>query len=177
MKKNKYGNIDDILINVKVVTPLGTFTKLQNCPRVSSGPDINEFILGSEGTLGVITEAIVKVRPTPKKQCFDSIIFHDFEVGIQFMYDVGMSRCWPASIRLVDNTQFQFGLALKPEQTNSFQIFVDSAKKYFVTQIKHFEPSKMAVVTIVYEGSENEVNNQQTVIGQLAKKYKGMRAG
>ena len=41
MKKNVYGNIDDMLINVKVATPKGTFTKNHNCPRVSSGPDIN----------------------------------------------------------------------------------------------------------------------------------------
>ena len=83
MKKNRYGNIDDILINVKVVTPSGTFTKKQDCPRVSSGPDLNQFILGSEGTLGVITEAVIKLRNMPKTKVFDSIIFHDFEIGIK----------------------------------------------------------------------------------------------
>lgn len=41
MKKNKYGNIDDIVLNVQIVTSLGTFTKGQNVPRVSSGPDLN----------------------------------------------------------------------------------------------------------------------------------------
>ncbi len=41
MKKNVYGNIEDMLINVKIVTPKGTFSKKHNCPRVSSGPDIN----------------------------------------------------------------------------------------------------------------------------------------
>lgn len=66
MKKNKYGNIDDILINVKIVTPLGTFEKSQNCPRVSSGPDINHIILGSEGSLGIITEVTIKVRKIPE---------------------------------------------------------------------------------------------------------------
>jgi alkyldihydroxyacetonephosphate synthase len=103
MKKNRYGNIDDILINCKVVTPIGTFTKEQDCPRVSSGPDINEFILGSEGTLGIITEAVVKIKHIPKKKVFDSLLFHDFEQGTRFMYDVGISKIWPASIRLVDN--------------------------------------------------------------------------
>ena len=55
MKKNRYGNIDDIIIGIKIATPLGTFQKVQNAPRVSSGPDINEFILGHEGNFGLIT--------------------------------------------------------------------------------------------------------------------------
>ena len=46
MKKNKYGNIDDIVISIKIATPIGTFQKVQNAPRVSSGPDIHEFVLG-----------------------------------------------------------------------------------------------------------------------------------
>jgi alkyldihydroxyacetonephosphate synthase len=41
MKKNKYGNIDDILIGVKVASPIGTIQKVQQAPRISSGPDIH----------------------------------------------------------------------------------------------------------------------------------------
>lgn len=55
MKKNKYGNIDDIVISIKIATPIGTFQKVQNAPRVSSGPDIHEFVLGHEGNFGIIT--------------------------------------------------------------------------------------------------------------------------
>ena len=68
MKKNAYGNIEDIgnfivilVVNVKIVTPQGTYTKNQITPRFSSGPDINGLVIGSEGTLGVITEATIKV--------------------------------------------------------------------------------------------------------------------
>ena len=70
---------------------------------MSSGPDLNEFILGSEGTLGVITEAVIKIRPLPESVVYDSIIFYNFDSGTKFMYDVAMSKVWPASIRLVDN--------------------------------------------------------------------------
>ncbi len=65
MKKNRYGNIDDIIISIKIATPIGTIQKEQNCPRISSGPDIHEFILGHEGNFGIITECIIKVRPMP----------------------------------------------------------------------------------------------------------------
>jgi alkyldihydroxyacetonephosphate synthase len=85
MKKNKYGNIDDIVINLKVVTSIGTFTKEQNVPRVSSGPDINHLMLGSEGCLGIITEVTFKVRVTPQAREYDSYVFPDFAHGVNFM--------------------------------------------------------------------------------------------
>ena len=49
MKKNTYGNIEDLLVHVKMVTPTGTVEKFCQVPRISSGPDIHHFILGSEG--------------------------------------------------------------------------------------------------------------------------------
>ena len=82
MKKNKYGNIDDIVLNIKIATSAGTFFKGQNVPRVSSGPDLNEFILGSEGMFGIITEVIIKVKSLPSLVVYDSVLFHDFESGI-----------------------------------------------------------------------------------------------
>jgi alkyldihydroxyacetonephosphate synthase len=41
MKKNRYGNIDDIVVGIKIATPIGTFQRGQKSPRISSGPDIH----------------------------------------------------------------------------------------------------------------------------------------
>lgn len=49
MKKNMYGNIEDLVVQVKMVTPRGVLDKSCQGPRVSSGPDFNHVILGSEG--------------------------------------------------------------------------------------------------------------------------------
>lgn len=104
MKKNTYGNIEDIVQNVSIVTPKGTYSKSQLWPRVSNGPDLNHVVMGSEGNLGIITEAVIKVVPLPEKRIYESMLFHDFEIGIKFMYAVSKTKCWPTSIRLVDNT-------------------------------------------------------------------------
>lgn len=121
MKKNVYGNIDDMLINVKVVTPSGVFTKNHNCPRVSSGPDINKMILGSEGNFGIITEVVFRIRPLFEARIYNSIIFPDFDHGLAFVHEMGQSGCWPASVRTVDNTQFQFGYAMKSPEKGFFK--------------------------------------------------------
>jgi alkyldihydroxyacetonephosphate synthase len=49
MKKNKYGNIDDLLIHVRLVTHCGVLEKQTRTPRISCGPDMNHIVLGSEG--------------------------------------------------------------------------------------------------------------------------------
>lgn len=87
MKKNTYGNIEDILVSARLVTPTGVLHRDLNAPRISSGPDVNEvfsyilfsliflyllfhankqIILGSEGTYGIITDAVVKIQPLPR---------------------------------------------------------------------------------------------------------------
>ena len=85
MKKNTYGNIEDIIQNITLVTPKGTYQKSSLWPRISNGPDLNHLIMGSEGNLGVITEAVVRVRPLPEARIFDSILFYDWESGIKCM--------------------------------------------------------------------------------------------
>jgi alkyldihydroxyacetonephosphate synthase len=63
-------------------------------------------MIGSEGNYGIITEAVIRLRPMPEVFEFDSAVFPNFENGIRFMQDVAKSRIWPASLRVFDNKQF-----------------------------------------------------------------------
>jgi alkyldihydroxyacetonephosphate synthase len=78
MKKNIYGNIEDIMIRAKMVTPTGTVETSVQSPRMSAGPDVNQLILGSEGTLGVVTEVTMKIRKLPEAVVYDSLVFPTF---------------------------------------------------------------------------------------------------
>jgi len=73
---------------VTLVTPVGTYTKAQLWPRTSNGMDLNHVVLGSEGNIGIITDVVMRVKPLPQVRIFDSIIFPNYEVGIQFMQTV-----------------------------------------------------------------------------------------
>ncbi|GBM21801.1 Alkyldihydroxyacetonephosphate synthase, peroxisomal, partial [Araneus ventricosus] len=77
-------------------------------PRISSGPDIHQFILGSEGTLGVVTEVIIRIRPVPLCSKYGSIVFPAFEPGVECLREVVRQQLKPASMRLMDNLQFTF---------------------------------------------------------------------
>ncbi|XP_064875533.1 alkyldihydroxyacetonephosphate synthase, peroxisomal-like isoform X3 [Oncorhynchus nerka] len=101
MKKNVYGNIEDLVIHIKAVTPRGVIEKSCQGPRMSTGPDIHHFILGSEGTLGVVTEVTMKIRPIPEYQKYGSVVFPNFEAGVACLREVAKQRCTPAPIRLM----------------------------------------------------------------------------
>lgn len=177
MKKNEYGNIEDIVQAITIVTPTGTFERHNQCPRVSHGPELNHFILGSEGNLGVITECVLRIREMPEAKVYGSIVFPDFDSGTKFMREVGRSKIWPASIRLVDNLQFQFGVALKPESESRWTSFLDKIKKFYVLKIKGFDQESMCACTLLFEGDQDKVDKQQKFIYKLAKEYHGLKAG
>jgi len=61
------------------------------------------------GTLGVVTEATLKIRPFPDFRKFGSVVFPDFESGVAFLREVARQRMQPAGMRVMDNEQFQFG--------------------------------------------------------------------
>jgi len=176
MKKNKYGNIEDIVLDVKVATVDGALERTSCVPRESVGSDLRRLIFGSEGTLGIITSAIVKLFPVPEIQQYGSVLFPTFEDGFAFMYEMTQKSTPPASVRLVDNLQFQFGLALKPA-SSGLKVWKSSLEKFFVTRVKGFEPYKMVACTLVFEGTQQEVEQQQREVYRIAQKHKGMKAG
>lgn len=177
MKKNRYGNIEDLVLDVSVVTSSGKLERTSASPRESIGLDLRRLILGSEGTLGIITSAIIKIFAFPEVQEYGSILFPTFEHGFKFMYDLAREGKPPASVRLVDNLQFQFGLALKPKSTSSLADLKSKAEKFFVTKIKGFAPDKMVALTLVFEGARDEVQQQQRDLYRIAARHGGMKAG
>jgi alkyldihydroxyacetonephosphate synthase len=176
MKKNRYGNIEDLVLDVTVATAAGTLQRTSASPRESVGLDLRRLMFGSEGTLGIITSAIVKVFPLPEAQKYGSVLFPTFEDGFKFMWDLTRESTPPASVRLVDNLQFQFGLALKPKSAG-LSVMKSKVEKFFVTKIKGFHPYKMVACTLVFEGTKAEVEQQQHAVYKIAARHGGMKAG
>ncbi|XP_037379506.1 alkyldihydroxyacetonephosphate synthase, peroxisomal [Talpa occidentalis] len=177
MKKNIYGNIEDLVVHIKMVTPRGIIEKSCQGPRMSTGPDIHHFIMGSEGTLGVITEATIKIRPIPEYQKYGSVAFPNFEQGVACLREIAKQRCAPASIRLMDNQQFQFGHALKPQVSSIFTSFLDGLKKFYITKFKGFDPNQISVATLLFEGDREKVLQHEKQVYDIAAKFGGLAAG
>lgn len=176
MKKNVYGNIEDIVVRVKMVTSKGVLERNISAPRVSCGPDFNEIILGSEGTLGVVTEVLIKIRPLPAIKKYGSLVFPNFESGVRCVREIAKKRCQPASIRLMDNEQFKFGQGLKTDN-GFFSNLTDYLKKFALTKIKGLDLDKICVATLLFEGEKEEVERQEKMIFEIAGQHHGFSAG
>jgi alkyldihydroxyacetonephosphate synthase len=176
MKKNRYGNIEDLVLDVTVHSAAGPLERAQVVPRESIGLDPKLWVIGSEGSLGIISSAVVKLFPLPEEVRFGSLLFHSFEDGFAFMYDMAQEERTPASVRLVDNTQFQFGQALKPAPQGAKK-FLRRAERWLVTGPLGFDPARMVAATLVFEGTRAEVMRQEQRAYQLAKRHRGFKGG
>ncbi|XP_032522709.2 alkyldihydroxyacetonephosphate synthase [Danaus plexippus] len=176
MKKNTYGNIEDLVVQTKIVTPKGVIERNCRVPRISCGPDWEHVVLGSEGCLGVVTEVTLKIRPLPPCVRYGSLVFPDWEAGFHFEREVARQRAQPSSIRLMDNEQFRMGHALKVEQSWG-GVVLDGLKKFYITRIKGFDPLKMCVVTLLMEGSSEHVARSEKRLNAIAAEYGGVPGG
>lgn len=176
MKKNLYGNIEDIVVKVKMVTVKGVLEKNVSVPRLSCGPDFNHIILGSEGTLGVVTEVVLKIRPLPEKKQYGSLVFPDFKSGVLCLREVAKQRLQPASIRLIDNEQFAFGQALKPAG-GILTSLTGALQRAYITGVKGMDMDKIAIATLVFEGPAKDVKLHEKKIIAIAAQHGGFSAG
>ncbi|CAL8122885.1 unnamed protein product [Orchesella dallaii] len=176
MKKNTYGNIEDLVVHVRMVTPMGVIEKHCQVPRISAGPDIHHFILGSEGTLGVITEVVLKIRPLPACKKYGSVVFPDFASGVACLREVAKQRCQPSSIRLMDNEQFKFGHSLRAPE-GYLGALKGSLKSFYLTKFKGFDLNLICVATLLFEGHKEAVEFQEQRIYTIAAQHGGLPAG
>ncbi|MCH2172236.1 FAD-binding oxidoreductase [Myxococcota bacterium] len=97
-----YGSIEDMLLDLEAVLPDGRVLRTQRTPRAALGPDLRHLLLGSEGTLGVVTEVGFSVRPRPEHRRTQAYSFRDFEDGIRAIRVLLQAGWRPAVVRFYD---------------------------------------------------------------------------
>ncbi|KAJ7485610.1 alkyl-dihydroxyacetonephosphate synthase [Mycena latifolia] len=176
MKKNRYGNIEDIVLSVEFVTSAGTVLRREVNPRESIGSDVDRLVLGSEGSVAIITSAVLRVRRVPEAKEYGSYVFPSFQEGTAFMYDIAQSDSIPASVRLVDNDQFQLSHSIRPAEVG-LKKHMAAVKKAMLRHVYGFELNAMAACTLLFEGSQGEVARQQRAVHSIARRHGGVSGG
>jgi alkyldihydroxyacetonephosphate synthase len=102
----RYGKIEDIVVGLEVVLADGRVIRTGgNAPRQATGPDLNQLFVGSEGTLGVITEARLRMHPLPPAERRSAFGFDTFEAGLDACRRVLRRGATPAVLRLYDERE------------------------------------------------------------------------
>jgi alkyldihydroxyacetonephosphate synthase len=104
------GRFDDMVVGLRVATPVGDL-RLGSAPASAAGPDLREVVLGSEGTLGVITEVTVRVRPAAEVKAYEAWTFPSFTAGAEAMRTLVQRELRPTVLRLSDEAETFVNLA------------------------------------------------------------------
>ncbi len=98
----KYGKIEDHVLSLEFVTPTGELITTPSVPRHAAGPELTQLQIGAEGTLGVITAAVVKLRRLPRKRVFGVMSFARLSDGIEAGRRIMVTGLRPPVMRLYD---------------------------------------------------------------------------
>jgi alkyldihydroxyacetonephosphate synthase len=101
----RYGKIEDIVAGLDVVLADGTLVTTGGAPRAAVGPDLTQLFVGSEGTLGVIVGARLRVHPSPAAEGRAAYAFASFEDALDAMRRSVQRGARPAVLRLYDNIE------------------------------------------------------------------------
>ncbi len=111
-----YGRIEKLFAGGSLATPRGEMN-LPCFPASAAGPDLREIVLGSEGRLGILTEACVRVSPVPEHEEFHAVFFPDFEHGIEANRQILASGISLSMLRLSTANETITTLALAGHDT------------------------------------------------------------
>src|SRR3954452_8108927 len=116
MQADRYGDFADLVRAVRVVTPQGVLVT-RPVPHASTGPSVREMVLGSEGRLGVITEATVHVRRVPERRVILGYLFPTWSDGLAAMRDIAESETAASGPRASDANETAFSSATRKAPT------------------------------------------------------------
>jgi alkyldihydroxyacetonephosphate synthase len=175
MQSDKYGKIEDMLLSLRMVTPTGTIVT-RTVPKSSNGIDVNHICIGSEGTLGVITEAVVQVHKLPDYRVPFGFLFPDFESGVNAVYECVEKYCPPVVTRLNDPCKTALSFAYR-SKSSPIKSLLGKVVKSYLKDIKKFDFDKACLMLNVFEGDKENFTNMKKKVNRIYKKYGAFNLG
>jgi alkyldihydroxyacetonephosphate synthase len=175
MQSDKYGDIADITRGLRVVSPAGTLV-VRPVPSTSTGPSVREMILGSEGRLGIITEATVQVHRLPEQRTILAYLFPSWRAGLAAMRDVAASEARVSVTRVSDEDETAFSFATTKRGSVSSRLQTQ-ALKLFLRKRKGFDTDRMCLSFIGFEGTAATVKADRALVGKIVTRHGGLCVG
>lgn len=174
MQSDKYGDIADITRGLRAVLP-GRVIDLRPLPSTSTGPSVREMILGSEGRLGVITEAWVNVHRIPENREILAYLFPSWRAGLQAMQDIAASDAQPSITRVSDPNETAFSMATK--KSGSLVSSIASKALFGVLQRRGWNLAEACLSFVGFEGGDARVKADKAAVSRIIKGHGGIGLG
>jgi alkyldihydroxyacetonephosphate synthase len=174
MQSDKYGKIEDMVIALRMVTPVGVLAT-RTVPKSSNGIDVNHLCIGSEGSLGVITEATMRVHPRAESRRTHGYLFLDFEAGIEAMRECVRKECVPSMLRLNDPGKTGLSVAFKPSSSPLSQAVSKVMRGYL--RVKGFDFAQACLMLTTFEGSATGAARQRSQVNRIYRRFGAVDLG
>ena len=163
-----YGRIEQRFAGGQMVTPVGTLD-LPVFPASAAGPDLREMVLGSEGRMGIITEATVRVSPLPEVEAFHAVFFPSWEQGISAARMLLQSGLPLSMVRLSTPRETETNLMLAGHQR-----IIAALNRYLALRGAGVEKCMMV---LGFAGSEALVEATRKEALEVTKHHQGVHLG
>jgi alkyldihydroxyacetonephosphate synthase len=174
MQSDKYGDIADLTRAVRMVTPTGVLVT-QPVPSTSTGPSVREMVLGSEGRLGIITEATIHVHRVPPRRTILGYLLPDWPRALAAMRELSEAEVSPSVTRVSDARETQFSFATRKRPTWVDRLSSAALQRYL--RRRGIDAEQMCLSFIGYEGSERHVAEQRKRVAAIVKRHGGLSIG
>lgn len=174
MQSDKYGDIADIARGLRVVRPDGVLVIKPN-PSVSNGPSVREMIVGSEGRLGVITEATIQVHRVPERRDIYAYFFRSWDDGLAAMQAIAESDAHPSITRISDARETGFSLATSKESKGISKTVQDALMSFL--EGRGWKLDELCLSFIGFEGGAEHVKRTKAIVDRIVRKHHGLGVG
>jgi alkyldihydroxyacetonephosphate synthase len=172
---NIYGKIEDMVLSLRVATPTGMVASL-TVPKSAAGPDLRQLFLGSEGILGVITQATVAVRRTPPVRRFTSCLFRSFEEGADCVRELVQGGLHGTSLRLSDGNETNSFYLSRGEAVTLSSKTKDALGLWLVSR-KGLSFERGSLLIAMSEGEPSQVAAEIARLNRSCRSHHGFRLG
>lgn len=172
MQSDEYGKIEHMAVSITMVTPAGTIVT-REVPASSAGPDLNHVIMGSEGVLGVITKATMRVHRAPAVKDYRGFLFKKFEDGVAAMQECIERNFVPSMIRLQDAGETELAMHMKSPKAGLEALITKGVKIY----LKRKGYTAPCIMVCGFEGNTEAIDHPRKMAFEIMKKHGGFPLG
>ncbi len=161
-----HGRIDAKVHAVRVATPAGELS-LGTAPASAAGPDLRQAVVGSEGVLGVITQATLKIHHAPETEVYEAFAVHTFARGAAILRELVQSGVAPDVCRLSDVDETRVFL----QQTEGLK------GTAFRTWLRARGYGNGCVMILGWDGSHSSVSLRRTAVARALRNHDTLKLG
>jgi alkyldihydroxyacetonephosphate synthase len=163
-----YGRIDELVEGLRFIAPAGEIDAREQ-PASAAGPDLRELLVGSEGVLGVICEATLRVRPLPELRRYEGWSFKSFMEGCEALRVLEQAGASPDVARVSDEEETRLAMALASPGS-----WTERVLRRYLLMARH-EGGCLAIVG--FEGGEEDVERRRLQASSLLRAGGGLALG